>query len=349
VADYTHLTALLAPRPALLTYNAKDNCCFRADYAVSPLLAAARPVYTLLDAANRLRYHVNHDAGHNYDLDNRQAFYGLLAEHLAPGLSLEELSRESEVRSADQLRVPLPDGNSDFVSIARDVSRKVRRPQRGVSVASLRDLVRAKEWRVVSKTVREERAGDVTVRLWRLHLGDDWTVPAVEMTPPNAAGTTLLVADGGRKSALGQIRERLGRRERVVALDPFFLGESAIGKRDFLFALLVAALGDRPLGVQASQIAAAARWLARERGAGPVKVAAEGQRTSLMALVAAAIEPDAIAGAELRGSMTSFSDVLEQNLSADKTPEMFCFGLAAAADIPDIVALVKPRGITLLR
>jgi hypothetical protein len=47
--------------------------------------------------------------------------------------------------------------------------------------------------------------------------------------------------------------------------------------------------------------------------------------------------------------MTSFSDVLEQNLSADKTPEMFCFGLAAAADIPDIVALVKPRGITLLR
>jgi hypothetical protein len=339
----------LAPRPALLTYNAKDNCCFRADYAVSPLLAAARPVYTLLDAANRLRYHVNHDAGHNYDLDNRQAFYGLLAENLAPGLPLEELSRESEVRSEEQLRVPLPDGNGDFASIARDVSRKVRRQQQGVSVSSLRDLVRAKEWRVVAKTVREERGGDIAVRSWRLHLGDDWTVPAVEMTPPDATGTTLLVADGGRKAVLGQIRERLGRRERVVALDPFFLGESAIGKRDFLFALLVAALGDRPLGVQASQIVAAARWLARERSAGPVKVAAEGQRTSLMALVAAAIEPDAISGVELRGLMSSFTDVLEQNLSADKTPEMFCFGLAAAFDIPDLVAMVKPRPVTPLR
>ena len=30
VADYTHLTALMAPRPTLLTYNAKDDCCFVA-------------------------------------------------------------------------------------------------------------------------------------------------------------------------------------------------------------------------------------------------------------------------------------------------------------------------------
>src|SRR5436190_6422151 len=32
-ADYAHLTAMLAPRPALLANNAFDNCCFRADYA----------------------------------------------------------------------------------------------------------------------------------------------------------------------------------------------------------------------------------------------------------------------------------------------------------------------------
>src|SRR5436309_9324288 len=28
VADYTHLTAMLADRAALLTFNSKDNCCF---------------------------------------------------------------------------------------------------------------------------------------------------------------------------------------------------------------------------------------------------------------------------------------------------------------------------------
>ncbi len=39
--DYTHFTAMLAPRPSLLMYNASDSCCFRADYALSPLLKAA--------------------------------------------------------------------------------------------------------------------------------------------------------------------------------------------------------------------------------------------------------------------------------------------------------------------
>jgi hypothetical protein len=48
VADYTHLTALLAPRPTLLTYNAKDECCFEAGYALPPLVEAAGPLFQLL-------------------------------------------------------------------------------------------------------------------------------------------------------------------------------------------------------------------------------------------------------------------------------------------------------------
>ena len=38
VADYTHLTAMRAPRPTLLTKNAHDTCCFRAEYALGPLI-----------------------------------------------------------------------------------------------------------------------------------------------------------------------------------------------------------------------------------------------------------------------------------------------------------------------
>src|SRR6185503_3925327 len=42
VADYEHLTAILAPNPALLTFNIKDDCCFAADHALPPLIEAAR-------------------------------------------------------------------------------------------------------------------------------------------------------------------------------------------------------------------------------------------------------------------------------------------------------------------
>ena len=51
LADYTHLTALRAPRPTLLTYNAKDECCFLADHALQPLLDAAPPIFKLAGTA----------------------------------------------------------------------------------------------------------------------------------------------------------------------------------------------------------------------------------------------------------------------------------------------------------
>ena len=43
-ADYTHLTAMVAPNPLQIANNARDNCCFRADYAQAPLMVAARPI-----------------------------------------------------------------------------------------------------------------------------------------------------------------------------------------------------------------------------------------------------------------------------------------------------------------
>ena len=51
-ADYTHLTAMLANRAALLTNNAYDKCCFTAGHALPPLIAAAAPL--IADAAGRV-------------------------------------------------------------------------------------------------------------------------------------------------------------------------------------------------------------------------------------------------------------------------------------------------------
>ena len=92
---------------------------------------------------------------------------------------------------------------------------------------------------------------------------------------------------------------------RVLAVDPFYFGESKIAGRDFLFALLVAAVGDRPLGLQASQVAAVARWSRAAVPDQPVTVVACGPRSSLFALVAAGLESEAIADLQLHGSLGS--------------------------------------------
>jgi hypothetical protein len=179
-------------------------------------------------------------------------------------------------------------------------------------------------------------------------MDDAWTVPAVELTRGKPQGTTIVVADGGRQAAAEPIEKLLAAGQRVVAIDPFYFGESKIAQKDFLFALLVSAVGKRPLGIQASQLAATARWLAeREEGdKRGVNVVAIGPRSSLYTLVAAALEDKAIAGIELRDSLGSLRQIVEENRSVDKAPEMFTFGLLRDFDIRQLTALIAPRKLS---
>ena len=175
-------------------------------------------------------------------------------------------------------------------------------------------------------------------------MGNDWTVPAVEIERGDADSTTILVADGGRESASGQARALLDGGTRVIALDPYFYGESRIATKDWLWSLLIAALGERPLGIQAGQIAAAARW-ARQRHGRDVEIHSVGPRSSLAALIAAALEPEAVAGLRMDESFGSLKEIIERDLDARDAPELFCFGLLEAFEMDDIRALVAPRPV----
>jgi hypothetical protein len=100
------------------------------------------------------------------------------------------------------------------------------------------------------------------------------------------------------------------------------------------------------LGLQASQVVAVARW-AQKRDGKPVTVRAIGPRTSLVALVAAGLEDKAVGRLELRGSLRSLKELIEQNRGVDQMPEMFCFGLLKEFDVPQLTALVRPRPVAL--
>lgn len=365
VADYTHLTGMLAPRPALLTHNSRDNCCFRADYAMSPLLMAARPIYQLFGKPGNLRYHINYDDGHNYGQDNREAFYRALRDYFFaenPSFSIQDIPVEKEIRTRQQLDSPLPADNLSFHQIAMNLSRQLpRRPelprdQRAAAAwqdtgrAKLRGIVRAYDFPVEAIEAGSDTpqgADGLKATYWKLQMGEAWTVPAVELASGTPESTALVVADGGRAGSAAEIERLLAGGQRVVAMDPFYFGESRIDKRDWLFAILLAALGDRPLGLQASQVVAAARWL-QSRNAGPVTVVAIGPRSSLFALVAAGIEPKAIAGLQLHESFGSLKEIIEKNMTVRDAPELFCFGLLEEFDIRQMVAMVAPRPVRVM-
>jgi hypothetical protein len=258
------------------------------------------------------------------------------------------------MKTKEQLDVALPQPNGDFNSLARalskDLPRVAKAPTGGAALrkwqqkqrARLRDVVKAKDYAVQQTTiVKREESAELQATDWRLGVGNAWTLPATELARGRPQGVTLLIADAGRRGATNQVEQLLAAGQRVVAVDPFYFGESKPAQRDHLWALLVCAVGDRPLGLQASQIGAVARWLRAEHPGEPVSLCAVGPRSSTVALVAAGLEEQAIARVELHDAFPSLKAVIEQNHSFEQMPELFCFGLLEAFDMEQLKALAK--------
>ena len=132
---------------------------------------------------------------------------------------------------------------------------------------------------------------------------------------------------------------------RVLAVDLFYFGELRIRSHADRFALQIAAEGERPLGIQASQLVSLARWSQAEHQSGPVAVVAVGPRCSLAALVATALEEQAIDGVELHGSLGSLKEIIEEDRIVNQSPELFCFGLLEAFDVKQLTALAAPTPV----
>lgn len=348
IADYVHLNALMVPRPLLLIYNTRDNCCFVAETVKPNTYEPVIPFYEQARVPQRLAYYENDDPGtHNYDQDNRGQLYRFLNKHFYKvDEHFDEIASAGQVLSHEELNVPLPADNADFHSLAADAARDLPKPLEG-SLEQQRDrlkqILRFRTHEITADLFTGPKAAaDLYVRHLRLNAGDEWLLPAMVVEGESVDRHVVVLADGGFSSRADRIHTLAESGARVLAIDPILIGQAKPLGSLYQNAMLIATVGDRPLGIQSAQLLSASQYFARVFVAGSVTIEADGPRSSLIARCAAALDgANIIREVSTANEPESLKVHLEPGGSYAGTPEVFCFGLLEHFDIPQLAKLAE--------
>ena len=353
VADYDTMTAMFAPRPALLAHSVNDTI-FRPEFMRPALYEPARKVYRCFGAEERIGFYANEDPGtHNYDRDIREQLYAFLKHAWDLDIPTEDLPCDDEIRSEWELTVGLPPDNPTYARIAAQLAGSLPKKRASLSTQEsdrqrLKEVLRFPGYApAVAKTVGNPRriAGvDVTHHI--LELGR-WRVPVAEFGSDADQAPLLILPERGRLAAAAQVGSALAAGRRVFVADLFSFGEQVIadGEFHYLFMECIAAAGDRPLGICAAQLCALADWISTSTKAGSVEITADGTGAGLTALCAAALTPERFAGLTV-ALPDSLRRLIDWQVDYVQNPVPFCFGLLEQFDIEDLVTLSGPVPIT---
>ncbi len=359
--DYSTLTAMRAPKPTLLIYNAEDECCFRAPLVRPYIYDEVKPFFALFGKGDHLGWHENTDPStHNYQRDNRLQAYRHLSRHFGLGTWDREDPVDQEIQSYEELVVGFPDDNLTILGVARHLADRHLReaaPQGGRPVedleerrARLRSLVRFHPVEVKHGwALHNTRNRGVESYSYRIHFSDGLIASALwgkGIATGEGAPASILLLDEGKANASQPASDRINRGEQVLVVDLILTGEAQPRRRNasdsHRYAQLLATVGDRPLGIRASHLLALAKWLKDHQGASEVRVEAQGFRSQAVALLGAALDPTPFSEIRVEMGMKSLSHLLAKPVRYSEAPELFCLGLFPEFDLKRLISLAKP-------
>jgi dienelactone hydrolase len=354
--DYPTFIAMRAPRPSLLVHNAVDSCCFRAPLVKPYLYDAVKPFFAAYGVPDNLSWHENFDPGvHNYQLDNRNQAYRFFSEHCHLPSAESEIFSDAEIHSAQELAVSLPPGNETILGLAKNFAARNERapiPTAGdkrlawerSERSQLGSVVRYKPVSVLRALRMANSKGMGFQSLsYRFDFSNGLSATGIgfkQDSSPDSEPLAIVLDDKGYKAAGQQVFDSLSSGREVFALDLLFNGASRPEVPDSSdWELLVDSSGDRSLGLEAAQLLSIVHWLRATHGSAQITVKTNGIRNQVIALVAAAMEPDAVSGLDVEGGMKSLAYLLEKPVPLRTAPDLFCLDLYKDFDINALSAL----------
>lgn len=360
--DYPHLTAMRAPRPTLIIDNAEDDCCFRAPLVKPYVFDAVKPFFALYGREDALDWYENTDPStHNYQLNNRLQAYQFFSRHFAMRPIENEIPVDAEIKSYDQLVVGLPQDNLTILKLARKLGTQITREDIPLALPAKSKWAAAERSRL-NAVVRYKPA--TLDHAWALtnskHRGVETIsyqflftnglsatgVSARSIVGADNRPVTIVLNEHGKKASAEEVSNRLNHGDRVLATDLLFTGDAAPNKEELEeFPLLLAATGQRALGIEAAQLIALAQWLKAKRTDTVIRVESAGMRSQLVALVAAGLEPALFAELEIRHGIDSLQYLLKEPVRFEAAPDMFCLDLYKHFDIDRLQVIAEPTRV----
>ena len=361
--DYPFLVAMRAPRPTLLIHNEQDDCCFLAPLVKPYVYDQTLPFFKLYKQESALRWYENIDPGtHNYQLDNREKAYAFFEEYFRLPVSNKEIPSDAEIFTPQELAGSLPANNLTTADLARKLAAQIKRspiPQAAkertdwlaAQREQLKNVLRytpvsASAWKLIST----KRPGLQAIS-YRFDFSNSLSATGIWVAGNHLATNapvTVVVNDKGYKASAQNVVDRVNRGEQVLALEPLFFGSSTPDDPDPAYwEMLVASNGERPLGLEVSQLVAVARSL--RAGSSKLRLETVGIRSQIVALAAAALEPDLFSEVDSHGGMNSLSYLLDTPVAYRAAPDLFCLDLYKYFDVDRLGALAAPTKVATVK
>jgi len=362
--DYPFLVAMRAPRPTLLIHNEQDDCCFLAPLVKPYIYEQILPFFKLYNSENALRWHENTDPGtHNYQLDNRQQAYAFFSEQFHLPLFTKELPSDSEIYTLEQLAGNLPNGNLTIAELARKLATQIHRDP----------IPAVGERRAWQKSRREQLKS--VIRYSPVSMNGAWKLTTIKRHPSlqsfsyrfdfsnSLSGTgiwlatrdaaadaplTIILNDKGYKASAPPVADRINLGEQVLVFEPLFFGSTSPDETEPAYwEMLVASRGDRAVGIEVGQLIATAKSFGNRTVPNNIRLETDGIRSEVVALVAAALEPNLFSELRLKNAMTSLAYLLNTPVPYRTAPDLFCLDLYKYFDIDQMAALAFPAKVTI--
>jgi dienelactone hydrolase len=363
--DYPFLVAMRAPRPTLLIHNEQDDCCFLASLVKPYVYEQILPFFRLYQAETALRWHENVDPGtHNYQLDNRQQAYAFFLEHFRLPPVSNEIPSDSELFTPQQLAGDLPTDNLTIAGLARKLAGQIHRAAipaiagRNAWMTSQREQLKSViryspvavngAWKLISTKGHP----DLRSFTYRFDFSNSLTGTGIWVATKRSATTdaplTIVLNDKGYKKSAQRVADRVNRGEDVLAFEPLFFGSTSPDETEPAYwEMLVASSGERAVGLEVGQLIATAKSFRTRTGPNKVRLDTDGIRSQVVALTAAALEPDLFSEIESNNAMSSLRYLLDAPVPYRSAPDLFCLDLYKYFDIDRMAMLALPVKVTI--